>query len=250
MRRYALIIGYAGEVNAEDFLDGVDSDIFGWKNFLSSPVGGGWHPHEVKIMVAPRLQEVIAELSKVKGTVDYALIVFSGHGAYSSTKGDTLLQLNKSECLESKQLDAAKKQTVILDCCREVVEQRMQKSVAGLEAVNEGQTIPNPRRARLAFETAVNACPEGLIVINACNIGEYSYDDEFGRGGRYTFAFLEAARNWKYDGPLENNTYKPHSVVAVHNEATKMLAKDARLPQNPKILKMRTAPYFPLCVWI
>lgn len=250
MKRYALIIGYAGEADSEGFLPGVESDIVGWQSFLSSPLGGNWLSHEVKVMIGPRLSEVTAELARVKGTVDYALIAFSGHGGYSETKGDTLLQLNESECLESKKLDAAKKQTIVLDCCREVVEQKMQKSQATFESVTEAPAFPHPRQARAAFDAAVTGCAEGIIVINACNIGEYSYDDEFGRGGRYTFAFLDAARKWSYDKPLAENRYAAHSVSAVHIQATKTLMQDTRFEQNPKIMKMRTPPYFPLCVWI
>ena len=250
MKRYALIIGYAGEADSEEFLHGVESDIVGWKIFLTSPLGGNWLSHEVRVMDGPRLEEVTAELARVKGTVDYALIVFSGHGAYSSTKGDTLLQLNEAECLESKKLDAAKKQTIILDCCREVVEQQLQKSQATFESVTEVPAFPHPRQARAAFDAAVTRCAEGIIVINACNIGEYSYDDEFGRGGRYTFAFLEAARKWTHNEPLDENKYVSHSVSALHNEVIKTLAQDTRFKQNPKIMKMRTPPYVPLCVWI
>jgi hypothetical protein len=251
MKRYALIIGYAGEPGAKDFLEGVDSDIEGWKTLLSSPNGGAWRADEIKIMRAPTSAAVSAELTMSKGKVDYALMVFTGHGAYSSLKSDTLLQLNKSETFESKKLDVATRQTVVLDCCRKDVDQKVQKSLVMDSVQILARTgFPNPQQARAAFDVAVKGCEPGIIVLNACNIGEYSYDDEFGRGGRYTFALLDTATKWRYPGSLSANKYAAFTVPEAHSKATDALAKDTRYAQNPKISKPRSGDYFPLCVWI
>lgn len=252
MNRYALLIGYAGEPGAEDFLKGVQSDLDGWRRFLTSPVGGNWRSDEIKMMIAPTGAEVTAELAKKNGVVDYGLLVFTGHGGYSETRSDTLLQLNQRECFEAKKLNVAKKQTLILDCCRKVVEPILRKSEASMEQLDEAvlTQYPNPQQSRAAFDAAVNACADGIIVMHSCMVDEFSYDADFGRGGAYTYALLETARNWRHDKVLERNKYRAFSVAAAHNKATEVVTADARYQQSPSIMKMRSAPYFPLCVWI
>jgi len=251
MKRLALIIGYPGEDGDDDYLEGVNGDMLAWKNFLSSPMAGKWNISEIKLMLQPSAASLNSEIEKHKNNVDYALLVFTGHGGYSAARSDTVLQLNKNETFDSKNLNVAKKQTVILDCCRKEVEQVIRKSV-GMELFESASQsdFPNPQFARAAFETEIKNCDNGIIIIHSCNIGEYAYDDEFGRGGRYTFSLLNAAMKWRHDKTLQPNHYAVLSVPAAHNNAVEALSTDGRYEQTPRIAKARSGPYFPFCVWV
>lgn len=251
MKRIALIIGYPGEPGDEHYLEGVHGDLQAWKDFLLSPVAGNWNSSEIRVMEGPSAATLNAEISKHKNTVDYALLVFSGHGAYSTAQADTILQLNKDENFGSKGLDVAKKQTVILDCCRKEVEQVLRKSI-GIELFESASRsdFPNPQLSRSAFDTAIKNCENGIIIVHSCNIGEYAYDDEFGRGGRYTFNLLNSARKWRHKETLKPNHYVLLTVPAAHNKAVEALSTDKRYEQTPRIAKPRSGAYFPFCVWV
>lgn len=249
MRRLALLIAHPGEIGAENYLT-VDEDIIGWKRHLLSPLGGKWRESEILVLMSPTSTLLQKTLDKWKGQVDYALIVFSGHGCFSAEANDTMLELNSAEVWASKRLRLANKETIVLDCCRKVVEQHLLKSMV-LESIEASAKMdfPNPGLARAAFETQVNKCADAALILHSCDVDEFAYDDEFGRGGAYTHALLKAAADWWPNRELGENKYLTYSVVAAHNKAVDDLAVDGDSRQNPKIKKPRSEPYFPLSVW-
>lgn len=252
MNRLALLIAHPGEEGDDDYLE-VESDIQAWSRHLSSPLGGNWLNSEILILRSPSVSELGAVLRHRQGLVDYALIVFSGHGAYSETLDDTILQINSEEELHSKRLHLAKKETIVLDCCRKVIERLFLKSFV-LESLTTSRVeeFPNPQLARIAFDEAVGKCSDQRLILHSCDIDEVAYDDVYGRGGAYTHALLTAAGRWRPEPELSINQYASLSAAAAHSRATAELWKYPQNParQNPKIGKPRSGPYLPLSVWV
>jgi hypothetical protein len=250
MNRFALLIAHPGEKGDDDFLE-VESDIQAWTRHLLSPLGGNWSENEILILRSPCVADLDAALRRWQGGADYALIVFSGHGAYSETLDDTILQINSKEEYHSKRLHLAKKETIVLDCCRKVIERLLLKSLV-LESLTASQAdeFPNPQLARIAFNRAVGKCPDQTLILHSCDIDEFAYDDAYGRGGAYTHALLTAAGRWRPEAKLATNQYTSLSAVSAHNRAAADLLKNPQNRQNPKIGKPRSGPYLPLSVWV
>jgi hypothetical protein len=52
--------------------------------------------------------------------LDYVLIIFSSHGYHCTNRESTVLDVRDGHAIDSVELrDGAKKQTLILDCCRQ-----------------------------------------------------------------------------------------------------------------------------------
>ncbi len=249
MKRVALLIGYPGEVGDERFLKGVEPDVHGWMRYLKSPVGGLWRESEIHLVWAPARAELQALLDQFRDQVDYAFVTFSGHGALSECKNDTLLQINRSEFFSSALLEIAKRQTILLDCCREPVETEPRLGLEQVAVAADKPKFPNPGLSRKAFDLAVGACSEMVLTAHACAPGECSYDDKFERGGVYTYELLEVLRNWHAVG-LAEGKYRPLSMVQAHNKVLPAVTSQNKGLQNPKLGKPRADKYLPIAVWV
>jgi hypothetical protein len=250
MKRLALLVAHPGEIGKQNYL-AVDKDIDNWRNHLMSPLGGNWREEEILVLLSPEKYELEGVLAAWKYKIDYSIIAFSGHGAFSESRNDTIIQINSRESFEGKKLHLSKKEIIVFDCCHEVVDKKIQGSLT-LESVQASAKIdfPNPHLSRRAFNTAVKACPDGAVILHSSSLNELAYDDEFGRGGAYTFNLLQAARRWWPDEILNENEYKKYSVVAAHDVAANQLSEDERTPQHPTIKKARSGPYLPISIWI
>lgn len=243
MNRRALIISNPGERGAENYCKGVFKDVENYKQFLTSPVGGYWNANVIKCMHRPTVKEVQSYLSELK-TVDYSLIVFSGHGYYSMENDSTILELRINEEFDSNDFqDVCEKQTIILDCCRViqpslVVEEFPKKALAKVLTTSDG------KKFRKYYNERIAECRPGLIVLNACAIDETAGDDDQ-RGGYYSWEIIESAKKWADDLMLQdiNDEFKILSAPSLHQMAASKVKR-----QTPQIEKPREGLYFPFAV--
>ncbi len=193
MKRKAIIIANPGDEGEEDFLPGVDCDVDNYQRFLLSPLGGAWKSSELTIMRQPTVNELRREIRSLTA-VDYAMAIFSGHGWYSSHDHSTFIELRRDEEVSEEELwQGARKQTVILDCCRVV---HYEKPVAkGLELAKKAEQLLDPEQCREYYDQSIAECPGPLVVMYSCGIGETSADVE-GRGGLYSFHLVDQAYKW------------------------------------------------------
>lgn len=118
--RRALLISNPGEIGAENYCKGVYVDIRNYTRLLLSPQGGSWDPSEIRHLDRPTAQNVRDWLAYFS-THDYVLVMFTGHGWYSSVDRDRILELGNKEKLQSIELrKGSSKRTIILDCCQKV----------------------------------------------------------------------------------------------------------------------------------
>lgn len=246
MKRHALIIGSPGKVGTEDYLRGVLVDTENYKNYLMSPIGGAWYKDEVKTLIDPTSTQVSHAIQAAQ-QADYAFIVFSGHGAYSNSKGATILQINSNETITSLELTRGfKKLSVVLDCCRkEVLMQVLEKRAFTVDAAAKQFNEADCRRY---FDKNINDCAESFILINACSINEYAYDDS-NRGGYYSFSLLNQAQNWANRLSIDTSkNYQIESIASMHEKAAEKVRILSSEKQNPTIQKPREGKYFPFCI--
>lgn len=121
MKRKMLIIANPGELDAENYCEGVNQDVTRYHRFFTSIQGGAWKPDEIKTLIRPEPREVDLALSELK-SADYSMVIFCGHG-YSRKNGTTMVELYKDCDYDSNNFkQGAARHTVILDCCRVVYE--------------------------------------------------------------------------------------------------------------------------------
>ena len=117
MKRRAIIIANPGLEGTESYLGGVLKDISNYQSFLCSELGGCWLEGEIVKLIRPsvnRVRNTIQGLSNV----DYALIIFSGHGCHDTQRDSTVVDLGDEDIDSIELRSGASKQTLILDCCR------------------------------------------------------------------------------------------------------------------------------------
>jgi hypothetical protein len=150
--RRALLISNPGELGQENYCKGVYVDIKNYQRLMLAPEGGAWDASDIKHLDRPSASDVRSWL-EVYSKYDYMLVMFTGHGWYSSNDGDRILELRKGEQLASSDMaKGAKKRTIILDCCQKVhPESLMEKRAADSMASAAAHKVADPARCRELF---------------------------------------------------------------------------------------------------
>ena len=245
--RRALLISNPGEQNAQNYCKCVFVDIDNYKNFLTSALGGGWRTAEIVSLNRPSRKQVDDEIAKMH-IYDYTVILFSGHGYFSTRSASTILELKKDE--EYDELDlrkSATKRTIILDCCRKVYPEAVYEQVALKAMAKVAKGAPSIEECRKYFDIAIQQCSSGIIVGHSCSINEESGESET-YGGYYASSLLIAAKNWYEQSTFDPKHYYPYSVVQAHDSAVPLVGRLRGGTQNPKIDKSRSEPYFPFAI--
>lgn len=242
MTRKMLIISNPGEPEAENYCEGVNKDVENYKHFFTSALGGGWHRSEIIHLHRPSPDQVNNALQAIKES-DYSMVIFCGHGY--SYHGETIVELKKDYDYKASSFrNSIGKRTVILDCCR-VIAKEITTGIYEFAHRYLEQRDMNILEARQYYDEQLLKCPNGLVVMNACDLNETAGDDEK-QGGYYSHSLMECATKW-FEGKTELKK-ECMSVVSVHNVAAERVRLLSGGKQNPKIEKPRSLPYYPFAV--
>ena len=245
MDRRALIIANPGEVGSEDYCEGVNEDTVSYGSFLLSPVGGTWYAQEIHILKRPTVRELGTEIDWIK-RADYSLVVFTGHGR-NGTNDSTMLQLRTGVEIDANDLKIqGRRQTLILDCCREVQPRELMKRLDEALAFDRARPTLYPNLCRRYYDECLERCDKELVLLHACARGERAGDDSE-LGGVYSHCLRRAALDWANTFNRAPSNYDTLSIVAAHGKAEE-LVKYRNPNQHPKIQKPRTGPYFPFSI--
>jgi hypothetical protein len=246
MNRQALIIANPGEIGDKHYCEGVNKDVSLYETFLRSPLGGYWQGSEISVLRRPSKVQVRAAMRDVK-QAEYSLVIFCGHGGMHSTRGPTILHLREGEELNSEELaENTTKRTVILDCCREIARPSVLAKAALDEAVKALRA--DPIQCRLFYDSSIEKCPSGLVVLFGCSAGERAGDDSQ-RGGRYSFNLRDSTVEWADSLNIDiTRESRDLSVVEAHERAARSVISGSGGTQHPVIQKPRSGKYFPFGV--
>jgi len=217
MQKRVLIIG-----NSEG-LPGVKVDIENYKGFFKSNCGGDWYDFEITTKLNASRNDVITELNLMKGlSLDYSIIIFSGHGGQ---KRETFFELNSAgETIYESEIKAiSTRQLTIYDCCRAYA-QPVNESRAFTALLNKGLADVNTRER---YERRIMEAIPQEVNLYACSKGEKAYDTS--AGGVYSKYLIQSARNL-------NTPFK--SVGVCHDEAA-ILTTAAYRDQHPEAVLPR-----------
>jgi len=215
-----LIIGCSGSGNS--YLPGVKNDVKSIKNFLTSPYGGCWDESEIVISYNETIDKIKKKIELLRNeNLDYAFVVFSGHGDFDSNKNERRLWIDEENYLYESDIlniSKSKKQLTIIDAC------------AGMEEVQEFHTVVMEAMEftlveyyRKMFEEYLLKCPEQEIILYSSKKGEYSTDTS--RGGLFIQSLLDTAK--------ENNEYEALTVLKVFELSKDRVVRDSKDKQHP-----------------
>lgn len=204
MKRIALLIG-----NSHG-LPGVKLDIVHWKDFLMSAYGGQWYDGEIYVTMNPARTDLLSLITFLRASKpDFAIVVFSGHGAYQR---NTILEINEKEeiIIENELIGITPRQISVFDCCRGLISKELSESTSHMQTFADGGTFP--QNIRPCYEERImNAIPQ-QVRLYACSVGESALDDG---GGLYTKSLLRCSSSISKD-----EKYK--LVGVAHEEAGKL----------------------------
>lgn len=248
MKRHALIISNPGETGASNYCYGVKVDVKNYTDFLVSPLGGGWTRKEITIMDRPTRSDLYEHIKSISDC-DYTFIAFCGHGYYSASREDTILELKRGQEYNSLDLRmGSNKRTIILDCCRKIERDIITDSIVAKSFSEDRGRILNLSECRHYFDEKVLSCPKGVVVCHSCAMDETAGDSQ-SRGGYYSYSILNSAIHWERGKNIDTaKKWSSYSIVKAHSAALVGVKKMSGGTQNPEIDKPRSEPYFPFAI--
>lgn len=239
MIRSALIIG-----SPDSQIPGVYDDMKNYRSFLKSPGGGAWYENEIVTLESPTRFQLSQHLEHLKAS-DYSIVVFAGHGEYSSRNQSTMLHLNSNTLIDEDELKVgAPKKTVVIDACRVIAKEPIDEALVKAALATE-RYLDHLDTSRQTFERQLAACHPGLAVLYGCKIGE-SAGDIPGTGGRYSSSLLTVALNWA--GRFGAQQGSALTVSEAHEAAVPVVQRRSGGSQNPTAEFPRSLPRFPFAV--
>ncbi len=257
MTRKAIIIGNNTGLNAPTFLSGVTKDLENYQRYLTSDGGGRWYywenlPNltEVEILHNQGRQTILNAIRNCHA--DYSFVVFTGHGYTKSRDGLTYICVNGGEISEDELITSSQKQSLILDCCRQVESANESYNFSGTasmmnKAVALSATLSSPLRKinlpREKFDAALGVTTNGQFRGYACLIDQTSGDNP-SSGGVFSTALMKEGLKFSSVNQERYWLTIQEAVILTKNE----LAKDPFTKQVPtyKLIPQRmnlTAPF-------
>jgi hypothetical protein len=182
--RLALLIGAPGK--NKNYLRGVSVDLENVQNFLLSPNGGTWHPHEIVSLPNACLSDVAYIIEAAYA--DYLFVYFSGHGYIDDYSNKRMLCLQDSDVEDLFLLNNSPRQLILVDACRNYV----RPGISGIPGfAEEPLHFDGESAVRNLFNQLILQSPAGRIIVHGTQSGQYSNDSIF--GGHFTQALLRIA---------------------------------------------------------
>lgn len=246
MKRKVLIFTNPGEIDDENYCKGVYKDVDNYNEYFYSPSGGYWSESEVEHLDKPTSSLVKRKLEELTTTgVELSIIIFCGHGWFSSKSNSSIICLRRGQELDSLELRKnAKKRIIILDSCRKVHDEYINEREL-IKARMFSESIKamrlNGDTCRRLYNQEAEKCDNQIIVIHAAGISETAGDSE-SVGGYYSSSLLSTCREL-VDQRIKNidlsTQYVCLRIPSIHSSAIpKVLALSGGL-QNPQIEKPR-----------
>lgn len=255
MTRRAIIITNPGKLGEENYCQGVYRDAENYKAFFKEAYGGYWYDSEIVVRdksSARLLQNDLASLNS--SGVESSIIIFCGHGFYSSISRSNLLHLNDDELFDSDHLRTdANKRIIILDCCRKVHHEYLGESIQKSRAYTElkaRQQKLNALECRKYYDKKLEECGKQLIVLHSCDINESSGDSS-SFGGFYSSSLLLSSEEWARDQLRTidlSKSYLSLSITGAHTSSVSRVKVLSGGLQNPQIEKPKSTEGLPFVI--
>lgn len=234
MKRCLIIIGNQGIPSKGNFLPGVSRDVNNYLSFFKSDNGGAWENNEIIPKVydwTPLALRTAIDRRKVE-RLDYAVIVFAGHG-YALKNGDTYFELSDGNDVSLSTIKSwfpNQKVLMIADSCQSFVNLYREGGILS-EALAQRPFSQHRDYLRNLYNSRIESVPTGAFTFaSAVSPGESANDTS--KGGLYSYNLLNIAND------CVNNTHIGESVIpidAIHTVAKANVMKESNNNQHPKL---------------
>ncbi|MGC4021699.1 MAG: caspase family protein [Cyclobacteriaceae bacterium] len=253
INRRVIMLTNPGKNGESNYCPGVYVDQRNYFSYFTQPYGGYWSSSELRHFDKPSKQTVYKELDLIKqDDIEFSIIIFCGHGWYSSRSNSNILVLNDlKEEMDSLDLRiGSNKRIIILDNCREVHDQYISENlVKGFSAdalrSRERKTL-NPEVCRALYNKTISDSPGQIINSYACGLNEYAGDSST-LGGYYSSSLLGASKDWAENEMNRIDLSTKYSILnfpIAHNQSVPIVQRLSANKQNPQIDKPRSANAF------
>jgi hypothetical protein len=232
--RKAIIIANEGGYRNLNLLKGVMVDVENYKSFLKSKAGGEWNENEILVLLNSDAATVQKNISET--LADYVFTVFSGHGFINTYTSSDAVCLKDQDFSIGKLVSPSKKQTIVIDACREYHTPTIGELKGELKNAFLSEALE--RETREIFNTAIEETPAGILLVFATKPNETAGDDE-NKGGYFNYSFLKAGRDWWNKG---NGVLRLDKAV---DESIKIMKSTFITTQSPEIAGQSRRLTFP-----
>jgi len=238
VKRFALLIE-ASEVPGETKLPGAKADVEGYVAWLNTANGGHWRGDEIVRLHTPSVSDVRRALT-LAGKVDYAFVVFSGHGYHAKELDLTKVCLRDGSMGVRDLIPDSDRATMVVDACRNVMPEIFSESIQ--LSLNQRMKYAKAmvrRDYRKDFETQVANAEKGYVFLHSCDLDESA--GESARGGYFSRFLLEAGAEFAAHNTDGSKWYPMDAAFANAAAAT----TDRNRTQHPQFEPGRRRVHFP-----
>jgi hypothetical protein len=259
MKRRVLLITNPGKKGDDNYCGGVYKDQENYFSYFKEPIGGYWANSELRYFDKPSKYTVTNEIKLLaQDEIEFSIIIFCGHGWYSSKSSSNIIDLNEKEQMDALDLRAdANKRIIILDSCRKVYPVSINEDLIKAQEIrmlsDKAQAKLNPEQCKKYYNQVIDECPKQLIVTYGCNITEVAGDNP-AFGGYYSSSLLAESRGWAANQLTTIDLAKKYAterVPSCHNDSVPRVVKLSGGTQHPQIEKPRVSlstDYLPFIV--
>lgn len=249
MKRCLILIGNEGVRNTPSYLPGVSKDIDRYKAFFRSDFGGAWEDNEIDSQnygwTAEGLHQTLY-LRRLDG-LDYALIVFAGHG-YAERGGEIYFELSPGSEVSLSTIKTwlpNQKMLMIADSCQGYLDEEFSKALTeSIRTFSAGGKIRDSRNnMRIRYNLAIESMHgREKAFASAVSLGECANDTS--KGGLYSRTLMDLA------GKIIETVPDPNNILmdTIHSEAAKEVRRKSSGQQHPTLTLERGYTFPPFIV--
>lgn len=236
MKRCLILIGNEGSPTEGNFLPGVKKDIDRYSAFFRSDFGGAWEGAEIESRNFgwTRISLQSAIFSRRLSKLDYALIVFAGHG-YAERNGDVYFELSPNEEIsfsEIKSFLPYQKMLMIADSCQGYLDEPLSKSLTeSIKIFSAGGRIMDSRDAmRNRYNHLIDRVAKNTkVFVSAVSSGECAADTSI--GGLYSRILMDSSEKI-----IENTSNRAYCTIdKLHSLAAEEVVRISGGRQHPSL---------------
>lgn len=250
MKRCLILIGNEGALAKGNYLPGVKQDIERYRVFFKSDFGGAWEDTEIETnnygwTRAGLFNNLL--FRRINGGLDYALIVFAGHG-YAERNGDVYFELSPNQEVSLSDIKSwfpYQKMLMIADSCQGYSEEPLLRSLTeNLRTFSMGGRICDSRNEkRNRYNYLIDRMQANAkFFVSAVSPGECAADTS--KGGLYSRTLMDFTEN-----TIESARGREDITIdRLHEKAKVSVIKKTHDQQHPRIYVTRGSAYPPFLI--
>lgn len=237
MNRCLILIGNEGSPAEGNYLTGVKQDIERYREFFKSDFGGSWEDCEIETRnfdwTRIDLYNTLL-LRRENGSLDYALIVFAGHG-YVERNGEIYFELSREQEVSLSDIVSwlpDQKMLMIADSCQGYLSEMLLRSLnESIRTFSAGGRISDSRNGkRFRYNRLIDMMQaRSKAFVSAVSTGECAADTS--KGGLYSRTLMDFTENIIERVPGRIDL----TIDILHKETREMVIRKSHGQQHPSL---------------